>query len=357
MVPRKPVTAALQGPRTFVLLLLLPAVAAGGGPDVDPARVRGAESCRECHASEYSAWTHTRHFRTHRRIESPSGRRYIRALGSTDLCQTCHSTPHTQEAAFTEPVGVSCESCHGASGGENGWFTIHADYGGSGLSHDQETAEHRTARLAACDAAGMFRPQNSYGLALRCYTCHIVGDESLLEAGHRGGHRRFELLSWIQGEVRHNFHVDPNHNAESPSLLARRDGIDARRHRRVLWIAGRLAELETCLRRLAAADPDHLTKRYAGRRGWAGRAEKVRDELLEKIGPQVPDPRMAAVVEAVRDLPLGRHFRDQAAARKAAEILHEKAKQLLDEQDQVDLAGLDPLIENSSRPRGTTWQP
>ncbi len=58
---------------------------------IDPARVMGAESCKKCHESEYTAWTNTTHFKNHERITSSAGQKYAEAYGGTEACMTCHS--------------------------------------------------------------------------------------------------------------------------------------------------------------------------------------------------------------------------------------------------------------------------
>jgi len=324
---------------------------------IDATRVKGAVACRKCHQSEYTAWTQSTHSRNHERINSDAGKKYAKAYGGTDACMTCHSTPHTAVAQFDGPVGVSCESCHTPAGGEGSWFDLHSDYGGEDLKREDETAVHRADRLAACDDAGMIRAASTYELARNCYMCHIVANEKLLAAGHKPGHSDFDLIPWIQGEVRHNFQVDQKANADSPSLLLARDGIDAGQRRQVMLVVGKIVELEVCLRNLAAIDSSNLKERYAGRRGWAGRAEDAFELLEEEIAPAVSNANVSAAIEAVGNLKLGRKFKDQQAALKAADKLQLAAKLLVAEQQEVDLAGVDQLVNDLGKPQGTTWQP
>lgn len=269
----------------------------------------------------------------------------------------CHSTPHTPAAQFSGTPGVSCESCHSAAGGEDGWFDIHSDYGGEGLKREDESAAHLQQRRNACEQAGMIRAEDAYAHAGNCYTCHIVADEKLLAAGHKPGHSKFELVPWMQGEVRHNFQVSQLTNAESPSLLTVRDGIEPAQRKRLLLVVGTIVELEVCLRNLAAIDPGNLKERYAGRRGWAGRADDAFEFLVEEIAPAVDNQHVNRAVSAVSDLQLGRKFRDQEGALAAAEKLQMAARLLVADQAKVDLAGLDKLVEDSGRPQGKTYQP
>ncbi len=179
----------------------------------------------------------------------------------------------------------------------------------------------------------------------------------MLAAGHKPGHSDFDLIPWMQGEVRHNFQVDQKTNAESPSLLAARAGIDTAQRRRLMLVVSRIVELEVCLRNLAAIDAGNLKARYAGRRGWAGRAEDAFESLAEEIGPAVSSPAVDAAVAAVENITLGRKFTDQAAASEAADKLQMAARLLIAEQAEVDLAGVDELLEDLDKPQGDSWQP
>ena len=324
---------------------------------IDATKVKGAESCRKCHAAEYTAWSHSTHFRNHERISSSAGQKYAKAYGGTDVCMTCHSTPHTSAAQFSGDVGVSCESCHAAAGGDGGWFDLHSDYGGKEFKREDESAAHLLERQDACEKAGMIRSGNAYALAKNCYTCHIVADEKLLGTGHKPGHGDFDLIPWTQGEVRHNFQIDQKLNADSPSLLTARSGIETAQRRRLMLVVGKIVELEVCLRNLAAIDAGNLKKRYAGRRGWAGRAKDAYEFLAEDIAPAIDNALVDSAVAAVKPLPLGRKFKDQLKAVAAADKLQMAARLLTAEQAEVDLAGLDKLVEDLGKPQGKTYEP
>jgi len=323
----------------------------------DATRVKGAESCQKCHQAEYMAWTKSKHFRNHERVTSAAGREYAQKYGGTDTCMTCHSTPHTSTAKFAGAVGVSCESCHSPAGGSDGWFDVHFDYGGADIRREDETVAHLEERLAACEAAGMNRAMDAYALAMNCCSCHIVASEKLLKTGHKPGHSDFDLIPWMQGELRHNFQVDQQTNADSPSLLEARYGVDAAQRKRVLLVVGKIAELETCLRNLASIDAGNLKKRYAGRRGWAGRAEDAYEYLAEEIGQAVDNEHINAAVAAVKDIRLGRKFTNQTAAFTAANKLGIAARLFVAEQAEANLAGLDRLIKDLGRPKGTAYSP
>ncbi|MEP3479072.1 MAG: multiheme c-type cytochrome [Fuerstiella sp.] len=320
-------------------------------------KVMGAQSCKKCHESEYQAWTGSMHFKNHERITSANGKQYASKMGGTSTCVACHSTPHTATAQFAGTAGVSCESCHSAAGGSDGWFELHSNYGSEGLKREEETAEHRKQRLEACDATSMIRSSNIYELAKNCYSCHIVADEKLLSVGHKPGHSDFDLIPWMQGEVRHNFQVDQKNNAESPSLLKARDAVSVDQRKRELLVVGKMVELEICLENLSAIDAGHLKEGYAGRKGWAGRAEDAFEYLEEDIGEAITNPHVVAAVKAVEDIDLGRKFKDQAAAKAATVNLAEAAKAFAASASTADLAGLDELIEDLDKAKGNAYKP
>lgn len=336
---------------------MLTALLAAPAPQDAASRVMGAESCKKCHESEYQAWTGSMHFKNHERITSANGKQYSAKMGGTSSCVSCHSTPHSASAKFAGTAGVSCESCHSAAGGADGWFELHSNYGSKDLKRADETADHRKQRLEACDATSMIRASNVYELAKNCYSCHIVADEKLLSSGHKPGHSDFDLIPWMQGEVRHNFQVDQQTNAESPSLLKARDGVSAAQRKRELLVVGKMVELEICLESLSAIDEGNLKEGYAGRKGWAGRAEDAFEYLDEEIGEAITNPHVAAAVNAVKDIDLGRKFKDQAAAKAATVKLADAAKAFAASASTADLSGLDELVEDLDKAKGKTYNP
>jgi hypothetical protein len=323
----------------------------------DAAKVMGAESCKKCHESEYKAWSMTMHFKNHERIVSAAGQQYAAKVGGIDSCAACHSTPHTATAKFAGTAGVSCESCHTPAGGADGWFELHSNYGAKDMKREAESAAHRTQRLAACDATSMIRASNTYALAKNCYSCHIVADEKLLQAGHKPGHGDFDLIPWIQGEIRHNFQVDQKTNAESPSLLQAVNGTTAAQRKRILLVVGKMVELEVCLENLAGIDAAGLKEGYAGRKGWAGRAEEAFEFLEDEIAKAIKNEHVAAGISAVKDIQLGRKFEDQAGAKVAAAKLAVATKAFAASAGTADLAGLDELVNDLDKPKGKTYNP
>ena len=124
-----------------------------------------------------------------------------------------------------------------------------------GTTREQETPEHRTMRFAACDKAGMIRPENTYQIARNCVECHLMykHDDVVNKGGHHAGSGEFELVSWLNGEVAHNVFIDPKVNAKAPSLWMWRYKKDPKERNRMLYIAGKLAGMEVALRNVAGA--------------------------------------------------------------------------------------------------------
>lgn len=182
-------------------------------------------------------------------------KKYAMALGISQgdllkdsLCADCHATKAVRDGEIKVVSGVSCESCHGAAGGSDGWLNRHQSYHNSmPITRQEETPEHRAERVAFCDSAGMIRSENIYGFAKNCFGCHMVGNEKLIAAGHKSA-SAFNFVSWSSGEVRHNFLVDKAKNEAAPSLWMERTGGEAAQRRRVKFVVGAMVEIETALR-------------------------------------------------------------------------------------------------------------
>ena len=195
---------------------------------------------------------------------------------------------------------MSCEACHNAAGGKDGWLNLHAVYGPRGTRRGDESAKHLAERQANCNKAGQFRSANAYELVKRCFACHVVGNEALAEAGHDHGDR-FEVVEKMLGEVRHNFFLNRHQNAEVATLwtdsLHHGAGRTASGRKRVLFILGQLVDLETSLRSLAKATDENnfsdlMIERIEDAFGLL--AKDLLDELKET---ELPD--VASVVELV----------------------------------------------------------
>ncbi len=247
------------------------------------AKTVGPNACAECHKQETEAWKGTHHFKTFRdmprnaKANEIADKMGVRRIKSESLCLECHFTVQ-QKNDKPEPIaGISCESCH--SGGQD-WLKLHSGF--SGKTAQTETKAERQARLKQADAKGMIRPGSLYQLAKNCYGCHVVPREDLVnKGGHRAG-SAFELLSWSQGEVRHNtWHSKGKANVPANAARAR-----------MLYILGLGVELETALR---AVGKSTVRKTYAFE--MAKRTDLARKQIAAaaKAVPNVPE--LAAMVQ------------------------------------------------------------
>jgi hypothetical protein len=264
-------------------ILVIPAELPAPAPEqaldlmpVDPARLEGHDKCVDCHRAEFAAWQTSHHaietfdmLRTGDYAKQSAG--FCQKLGiplkeiaKSSICIRCHATRMEESSGVTQVLpGVSCEACHGASGGDDGWLNLHAVYGPNGTPREAETAEHREMRVDRCVRAGQLRVDNPFRLAGACYRCHIIWDQQLVDvAEHPSASERFEFAAWSLGEVRHNFHFDQSHNALVSTLWA--NPVDQQRDAklqdrlRLMFLAGKLAQLQVALgnRALATSDGD-----------------------------------------------------------------------------------------------------
>src|SRR3989338_4568942 len=171
----------------------------------DPEKVVGPEKCLECHKSESKAWQKTHHFLTfqemHKRDKAKqiADKMGVKRIKGESTCMQCH---YTADASGDAVAGISCESCHGAA---KGWVKVHNDYGGKDVKQEQESHDHKAKRIADAVAAGMIRPDDIHAVAQNCFQCHTVPNEKLVEVGGHKAGSEFELVSWSQGEARHNY--------------------------------------------------------------------------------------------------------------------------------------------------------
>ena len=193
------------------------------------------------------------------KIEKIAERLDISDATADPRCTTCHGTQ--QKAGNLK--AVSCESCHGAAGGESGWLEVH-NFFGVGLdpkdkaSREKELEADYHKRLADCDRLGMRRSENLYALAKNCFECHTVPNETLVNAGqHPTETKAFEMVEFFQGEVRHNFQLNQAENAAAPTLWTdarfATDDRTAAGRRSLMYVVGQLAACEVSLRSRATA--------------------------------------------------------------------------------------------------------
>jgi Cytochrome c554 and c-prime len=271
----------------------------------DPDLIVGPNACAECHKKEAAIWQQTHHFTTFRDLpnnkdaEPIAQKMGVKRLKSESLCLNCHFTVQAPDKVI---AGISCESCH--SGGKN-WIKLHSGF--SGKKEGQETKEEIATRWEKSKAAGMILTTDYYALAKNCLTCHVVPNEKLVNVGGHKAGSAFELVSWSQGEIRHN--VWYNKGASNPEATQIR--------KRMLFVVGRVVELEAALIGVskATAKADYALK-------MAKRADDARKAVaaLANLLPSAPELKAIAEIGQGAGLKLNNEAELVAAAGKISEL-------------------------------------
>jgi hypothetical protein len=314
--------------------------AAAGAVASDPTKIVGPNACAECHKQEAEAWKDTHHFKTFREMprrkeaNEIAEKMGVQRIRSESVCLTCHYTVQQKESREQPIAGISCESCHSA--GED-WIKVHSQF--SGKTEKTETKAEAEARLKLADSKGMIRPSSLYRLAKNCYGCHVVPQEDLVNKGGHPAGSAFELVSWSQGEVRHNtWHSKGKDNV--PAGAARK---------RMLYLVGLGVELETGLRAVGRAT---ARKRYAFE--MAKRVDQARKQLAAaaKAAPNVPE--IAKMVEYAYSA--GLKLSNERFLTAAADGVSKLLASITEKYDGGSMAGLDSLIPAPDKFKGTARQ-
>ena len=303
----------------------------------DPAKTVGPNACAECHKQETEAWKGTHHFKTFREMPRNAEAKGIaekmglRRIKSESLCLNCHFTVQ-QKSGKPEPItGISCESCHGAA---RDWIKVHSGF--SGKTAQTETRAEEAARWKLAVSKGMIRPGSLYRLAKNCFSCHVVPQEGLVnKGGHRAG-SAFELVSWSQGEVRHNtWYSQGKQNV--PANAARK---------RMLYLVGLGVELETGLRAIGKA-----TARRTYAFAMAKRVDRARKQLAAaaKAAPDVPE--IAKMVEFAYSA--GLKLNNDQFLTAAADGVSKQLASIVEKYDGSTMSGLDGLVPGADKFKGT----
>ena len=310
--------------------------AAFGAVASDPAKIVGPNACAECHKQETEAWKASHHFKTFREMprrkeaNEIAEKMGVQRIRSESMCLNCHYT--VQEKESRKPIaGVSCESCHSAGAD---WIKIHSQY--SGKTEKSESKAEADARWKLSESKGMIRPGSLYELAKNCYGCHVVPQEALVNKGGHPAGSPFELVSWSQGEVRHNtWHSKGKENV--PASAARK---------RMLYLVGLGVELETGLRAVGRATTRRL---YAFE--MAKRVDRARKQLAvaAKAAPNVPE--IAKMVEYAYSA--GLKLNNETFLTAAADGVSKLIVSVAGKYDGSTLGGLDSLIPGPDKFKGT----
>lgn len=309
----------------FMLLFSFEAMAKGGK------NIIGPDKCTKCHKEASKAWQKTHHFLAYKKLHKrPKAKEIATKMGikgsvkKSPVCAQCH---YTTNSAGKAKWGVSCESCHGAA---EKWVKIHNDYGGKTVTKESEDAAHREKRIANAQKNGMIRPENIYAVAENCFQCHTVPNEKLVEVGGHKAGSDFELVSWSQGEVRHNYQNDTKSNKEASAD-----------DKRVMYVVGRLLDLEYGLRGVA-----NVTKKSSYAVEMAKRTKRALG-YLKQINGAVSDSELKAAFDVGSSAQLKPN--NKAALLAAAKKVGGHAQKFAKNNDGSKLAALDELIPGETK--------
>jgi hypothetical protein len=295
---------------------------------LDPAKITGPETCANCHKLEGAAWQEMKHAKTfdelHRR---PAAREIAGKLGIANIrnegtCVQCHYTSMGPLGAAKVVAGVSCELCHGAGAD---WAKTH-------------NVKENPNRIADAEKLGFIPPANIYKLASNCFQCHTVPNERLVNTGGHQVGSALELLSWSQGEVRHHF-LGGKTNAEATP-----------ERKRLLFLVGRVVDLEFSLRGIASAVEQGNFVRGMNARINLAKAElqKIADKLPE--GPAKADV-LAVIAAAVRPAAAadgaGLKITNKDAILAGAKTISDLGQKMGSTYKGAELAALDSLLPST----------
>lgn len=328
-------------PIRFSKLMLVGAMFALGLSDAalaqsDADRIVGVNECAECHKNETAVWKGTHHFATYTEMHKTDAAKKIakkmkiKRIKAESLCLNCHFTVQTVNAKPKAISGISCESCHSPA---KDWFKVHSEY--SGKKKGTESKAEAAARWEKSEQNGMIRPKALYLLAKNCYSCHVVPQEDLVNVGGHTAGSKFELVSWSQGEIRHNLWY--NDGAKNLNASAER--------KRMMFIVGQAVELETALLALRKVTK---VNRYVKK--MAGRLKKARKGLA-KLAKALPDvPELAEIVKVAKAQK--KALNNEAGLTAAAAEIQKQTLSIVVKYDGTKFAAVDAMIPGADKYKG-----
>lgn len=295
----------------------------------------GYQNCQKCHSAQIEVLQRHEHFASFRDMHRSAKAKKIaanlgeRSIKRSQRCIKCHYSPAPGSGGRKAAAGISCESCHGPA---SDWILKHNDYGGPNITKEMESAAHRDSRVSASIQAGMRHPSNLYLLARSCFGCHVIDEEDIVNAGHKASSQDFNLVSWSQGKMRHNFYrTGGKFNAKS----------DANRLR-VMYVTGVLTDLEFSLRATAKAQ----NKTYAVTQAKRCLSAQRR---LNAIAERTPDRFVAYARQAGQR---AKFKSDQLAIlNEIADAIGSAAFAFAASNDGSNLASIDELLPKASEYR------
>lgn len=302
-----------------------------------PKKIVGPNACAECHKQETEAWKASHHFKTFREMprrkeaNEIAERMGIQRVRSEPLCLSCHYTQQQKDDVKEAVAGISCESCHG-SGAD--WIKLHSGF--SGKTEKTETKTEAAARWKQAEAKGMIRPSSLYELAKNCYSCHVVAQEDLVNKGQHPAGSTFELVTWSQGEVRHN----------TWTSKGKQNVVASATRKRMLYVVGLGVEIETGLRGVSKATARRL---YAFL--MARRVDQARRQLAVAAAALPSVPELAKIVELAHSA--GLRLKNEQSLTSAADNVAKLLKTIAEKYDGSTMAALDKHIPTPDKFKGT----
>ncbi|MGA8262640.1 MAG: multiheme c-type cytochrome [Arenicellales bacterium] len=341
-MPNETMTSAKSARRGFLPLALGAMLwIAGAGPalaqvQINPADVVGPSKCADCHEGAIAVWRHTHHYATYTQMpRNPKATVIARKMGlkrikEGSLCLDCHFTTQMKDGKREAIAGISCESCHGAG---KGYVDVHSNY--SGKKKNTESKAEAAARWEKSEKAGMIRPKMMYRWAKNCYSCHIVPQEKLVNVGGHPAGSPFELVSWSQGEIRHNVWYTQGKSNPPADLKTRRK----------MFIVGMAVELEESLRAVGEA-----TQRATYAVTMAKRADLARRRFAEatKLIGSIPEMEEIAKIGAAAQLKLN----NKKALSEKADKIGELTQKIVEKYDGSTMGGIDKALPGEDKWKG-----
>lgn len=305
--------------------------------------IKSDDNCSNCHGQESEAWQQTSHYVTFKKQhKTPEAKKILKALGETSMkrsaeCRQCHYTSTIKKEKIKASFGVSCESCHGPA---KEWLPLHSKVGGDLAGEDlkwgegkNESAEQRATRLGKAEEKGMIHSDMIYGIAKNCLGCHTVPNEKVVNTGGHHSGSDFELVSWSQGKVRHNFSSSAG-APDSPTNAAA--SIEKTRR---LYVTGLMVDLEISLDNIAHA------KEKGGifHKAMITRANNVKTKLAELLAKV----SIVELAPALASLP--KVFDEATDTSEFPKVLSDATLRFLAAHDGSKLTAIDGLIPTETK--------
>ena len=319
-----------------------PTCAHGQNDRCDPNKVMSSEACAKCHINETRIWKQTPHYRTFEELGRRDEAKQIcfklglRSVKRSDVCIDCHFTAQPSNGRFKPVSGVSCESCHGAA---KDWITVHNDFGGPLATRETESVEHAKERMNKSIAFGMNNTHDLYSIASNCFNCHTVPNEELVNiGGHTATSEEFELVSWSQGSIRHNF-LDSAGNLEVDHDYF--NAVSSPERIRVMFVVGLIADLEFSTRATSKA-----TEKSTYGTKVANRAARAAMKLYE-VQQKIQDENVQAVLASFAGAEL--RLNNSQSLLEIADEIRESGHRFSQHADGSRMSAIDSLLPDPTQ--------